>query len=122
MVASELALLIGQRVTSLRATGRNTYRGKCPFVEHEHDDRSPAFYVFADRDDGHGRYKCHKCQAAGNEITWRKFIGDSTPVVVDSSLPRRLTEEQFRRAVIATWRNSNPDCPDEAEMFIRWGL
>lgn len=45
---------------NLKRVGSGKYRGRCPF----HDDRSPSFFVFENRN----RFKCFGCGASGDVI------------------------------------------------------
>jgi DNA primase len=58
------------RFSKIKTTS-NGYLTKCPFRNHEHDDKAPAFNIKKD-----GRYYCFKCQAKGNLISLAKHLGD----------------------------------------------
>ncbi len=60
----DLAKLIEGSVR-LKKRGRE-FVGLCPF----HDERSPSFTVYTDRDTGLELFCCHGCGAKGNAIEW----------------------------------------------------
>lgn len=53
---------------------KKTYNGfvaKCPFTEHENDNKTPTFNIRKD-----GVYYCFKCHVSGNLITLAKYFDD----------------------------------------------
>lgn len=114
MSAVLLANLISYRF-HLRRSGR-VWVGRCPSGKHE--DKHPSFYVFADREDGHGRFKCHSCGWSGNEITWCRFAGEDVRGRPD---PRIELERRRKRSAEAQWQRllyRCPDLPEEARIFL----
>lgn len=111
--AEQLVDLISSRV-DLRPAGR-AWGGRCPFGTHE--DKHPSFYVFADRDDGHGRFKCHGCGWCGNEISWRRFVGETVAARPDPELQKQRRRARERDTRIQAFHNRNPD-----SVIPDWGI
>ena len=88
MTAPELAELIGGTI-KLKRMNPTTWQGFCP----KHRDRHPSFWVFVG-ESGHGMFGCHPCRWFGNEITWRKYVGDDTRVELDRQAVKNHNRER----------------------------
>jgi DNA primase len=101
----EMADLIGKRV-KLQRVGKNLWRALCPF----HLERTPSLFVFADRKDGRGRFRCYGCGAWGDGADWLRRVEHKAagwkpdPEITRRRALRRQQEEQLRELL-----NRHPD-------------
>jgi DNA primase len=110
--STDLVELVGSTV-GLIPNGRD-FRGLCPF----HDDRTPSFNVYADRQ----TYRCWVCDLGGDCFTWVQEIEKvSFPEAV------RILAERARIELPDQWKNKGnrgPSGSDKADLIgiVDWAV